>query len=349
MIFPTYLKTTVVTPIFKKENTEDVRCYRPIALIPIMAKIFERVLYNNLIEYFEKNKIIIDNQVGFRKGKSVNTAMHQFLQKIITELDKKNQVTALYMDMTKAFDYVDHGLLLHKLEIYGVRGKALEIIKSYLSNRIQFTEITQLCPFTKTEIKYTSSPRCIKYGVPQGSILGPLLFLIYINDLPNAIEHPMVLFADDSTAIFTNNKNKNLELEIKDSLSKLIHWLTINNLKINLTKTHYMNFKNKNAKSIPLSIVYNNATVSEVTSTKFLGIYIDSNMSWKTHVSSVCSKLHQFSYALYMLKKVSNQTTLLSAYHAYVGSTLSFGILYWGYSTDKEIAFKAQKKCIRSL
>lgn len=171
---------------------------------------------------------------------------------------------------------------------------------------------------------------------------------MYINDLPNCITQPMILFADDSTALFTRSAF-NYEDEINTSLSNIINWLNVNKLKINLDKTCYMRFKTKNTKFEPLYIHFNNKPLTEVTSTRFLGLNIDSNMSWKTHVNYVCSRVNQFSYALYMLRKVANIQVLLSAYHAYVGSMLRYGLLYWGCSADRETAFKAQKKCIRAM
>lgn len=202
---------------------------------------------------------------------------------------------------------------------------------------------------TKIEEKYSSDSRAVKFGVPQGSILGPLLFLIYINDLPNTIRHPMVLFADDSTAIFTDDNSKGHENDINNSLTAIMDWLDKNNLKMNLDKTHIMTFKNKNAKFNKLNIMYNGTHIKEIESTKFLGIEIDAFLSWKPHIDSVCTKLNKFSYALYKLRNVTDQATLLTVYHAYVGSTLRYGVLFWANSTNKELAFKAQKKCIRSI
>lgn len=348
-VFPQKLKTTIITPLHKKNDKTDMCCYRPIALIPIFAKIFEKVIYNSLNRYFENKNILVKEQCGFRRGKSTNTAIYNFLMDVFNALDNRKRVTAIFMDLTKAFDHVDHNILLYKLEKYGIRGNTLDLLKSYLNERVQYTEVVRIMVDSKIEQKFRSDARIVQYGVPQGSILGPLLFIIYINDVPNAIEQPCILFADDSTAIYVEDNPQTYELEINSSLETLINWFNANNLKINLSKTSYMTFQNKNKCVLPLKIAYKEETLIAVNNARFLGIDIDSNLDWKSHINNLCSKLHQFSYALYMLKKVSNISAVLTVYHAYVGSSLKYGIMFWGNSTDKDRPFIAQKRCIRAI
>lgn len=346
--FPEDLKLAIIKPIHKKDDPKNMKNYRPIALVPVFSKIIEKVIYNSLYSFLEKNEILTKEQYGFRRNKNINMAIYELIKDIISNMDKKIPVTALFMDMTKAFDFVDHRILLTKLNKLGIRGNVLELLESYLTNRRQVTKITKVCPKTKTELSYISKQRFIYYGVPQGSVLGPLLFLCYINDIPRTIEHPMTLFADDCTTIFIGKKLETYENQINNSLSIIIHWLKCNNLKINFEKTHIINF-NQRKKSINPIIKYEQNTISKIDNTKFLGLWLDQQMTWKTHIDHVIKKLNQYCYALHNLSKVANHSTVLTAYHAYVSTTLRYGVIFWGNSTDREMAFKAQKKCLRAV
>lgn len=348
-VFPEKLKITVVKPLFKKKDRLDMHCYRPIALIPIFSKLFEKVISNELYNFFEGNNIFSEEQIGFRKNKTINLAVYKFLQTIMSSLNNKDLTVALYMDLKKAFDYVNHNILLKKLEGYGVRGNVLNLIKSYLCNRRQCTQITRICPKTKTEYVFSSKYSEVTQGVPQGSILGPLLFIIYINDLPKAIKQKMVLFADDSTVMFTNKCKDDLTLNINQTLYDIIEWLKCNNLQINLDKTYLTIFRNRKKHLNDIDIEYNGQKINEIESTKFLGLQLDCNLNWKSQVDKICTKLCQFSYALYMLRRVVNRSAVITAYYGHVDSLLRYGVIFWGNSVDRERVFKAQKKCVRAI
>ena len=194
--FPDVLKVGRVTPVFKKGNPEDVGNYRPVSTLPIFGKIFEKVMYSRIYNFALSQGIIDKNQFGFRKSHSTCHAVNYSVRIIEESLRKKNHILGIFIDLSKAFDTIDHSTLLTKLERYGIRGNANSLIKSYLSNRTQHIEV----------LGEKSDPLMIKYGVPQGSVLGPLLFLLYINDISNCSNLGIfVLFADD-TNIFVEGK-----------------------------------------------------------------------------------------------------------------------------------------------
>lgn len=345
--FPTNLKYSLVKPLFKKGEKDNMNNYRPITLIPVISKIFEKVMYAKISNFITKHSILKDEQFGFRKNKSTSSACFM-LTKLITDcLNNKTPIASIFLDMSKAFDFVDHSLLLYKLERYGIRGKALEWIQSYLSTRNQCVEVSSFSGPHK--IISRSQYKTNKCGVPQGSILGPLLFILYINDLPHVTQHNCILYADDTTVVVKNKDLNTFEHDINDTLNSIINWLKRNNLQVNINKTKMIQFKTYNSKPIKLNIKHDHTTVEEVDSTIFLGIKFDRNCNWKGHIDSLCGKLNRFVYVIDRIRRVATREAALCAYHGYVSSILRYGIIIWGNSVDLDRAFKGQKKCIRAL
>lgn len=351
--FPNSLKVAIVKPIYKKGDEKELNNYRPITLTPVISKIFERAMYARLINFIEKFGILTENQFGFRKNRSTTLACFNLIKEVTESIDKKVPVSALMLDMTKAFDLIDHEILLGKIEKYGIRGAGYEWLKSYLQGRKQCTEIARLVgtqyDSVLTKEIHRSQFRFNKRGVPQGSILGPLIFLLYINDLPQIMHHKCILFADDTTFIFKCTSKDTYEVEINKSIDTIVTWLNSNNLLLNLDKTKLIQFKNYKMTSHTMNIKYKDSKIECVESIMFLGFKIDQNLNWKLHIDHICTKLNRFVYALRRLRKTISQKAALAAYHGFVSSVLLYGLPLWGNSVDMLRAFKVQKKCVRAI
>ena len=268
-------------------------------------------------------------------------------------LHSSNHTISIFCDLSKAFDCVNHSILLSKLNRYGVRGIALDWFHSYLSNRLQYTSITKSSPH-KTGFKLTerkSSLEPVKSGVPQGSILGPLLFNLYINDLPlNNDCASYILYADDTNIILSANDPSSLVAKMNFVLSNTMSWFNNNHLSLNLEKTSFMCLNSKHKPDL-LPYVNHHSNVEFITETKFLGIIITSDLSWNSHILYVAKKIKPGIAMLYKLRDSLPTSSLLQIYFSLIHSHLSYAILIWGSSPHTHISklLKLQKKAIRIL
>ena len=342
-IVPKELKRANIIPIHKGNDPTIFSNYRPISLLPVFSKILERLLYNRLFNFFNSNNIQGDSQYGFRRGFSTEMALADTLNRITCELDEGNSVIGLFLDLKKAFDTVNFVILLRKLEFYGVRGIALDLLRNYLSHRCQRVSLNG-------HLSVTEVCSC---GVPQGSILGPLLFLVYINDLPNALDEAFTIMYADDTNIFMRGRNVDLvTIAFNRQLVNLNKWLQCNRLSLNLSKTKSMIFSlNHQTRGRMLSLSFDGTLVDTITSTTFLGVKIDNSLTWSNHISHVCSKIAK---SIGILKKVSNifnQATLLGLYNSFILPYLNYCNIIWGNAAEihlKRILI-LQKRAVRII
>ena len=351
-IFPSKLKIAKVLPLYKnKGDCHLFDNYRPISLLPTISKIFEKVVHKQLYEYFTENNLFYKSQYGYRKGHSTELAALELADRISQHLDKGEIPIAIFLDLSKAFDTLDHKILLSKLQYYGVKGAALNWFESYLSNRSQYV----IYENTKSQ----QSP--LSTGVPQGSVLGPLLFLIYMNDISKASEKfNSVLFADDTTLdnplktfdmIGTENPldkaklSENINLE----LSKIYDWLRVNKLSLNIGKTKYMifHYRQRNIKDLIPDLQIYGSKLKYVTEFNFLGIVFDENLNWNLHTQKISNKISRTVGLLSRLKRTLPQNTLRLIYTSLILPHLQYGLLNWGFNLGR--INKLQKRAVRHI
>ena len=342
-IFPDSLKIARVIPLHKGGSKADVNNYRPISILPIFAKIFEKIIYKKMYKFLVKYSILSNAQHGFRSGRSTVQATLTFLKYIYDNLDSDKVVFSAFLDFSKAFDSVDHRILLYKLHYYGFRGPIYEWLKSYLFNRYQYVNLGNS----------SSDYSIISHGVPQGSVLGPLLFLIFINDFPSCSDvFNFTLFADDSTISygFDPISVPNVSNILNDELCRINNWISTNKIKINVNKTKYMLFTCR--KTVSLSaILIGGEEVFRVNKIKFLGIHLDENLNFSCHAQNVLMKVSKSLGIINKMKFFLPDFILKSLYTTLIKPYFSYGIEVWynapNYSIEK--IFRIQKASIRTI
>ena len=316
-IFPKQMKIAKVIPLYKKGDDLDTGNYRPISLLSSLSKILERLIFTRTIKFLNTHNIFTNSQFGFRQKHSTIHALLNFIDKTAHAIDNHSHLIGIFLDFSKAFDTINHNILLNKLSHYGIRGIALEWYRSYLQHRQQYVSLNN----------HFSDMQEINCGVPQGSILGPLLFIIYINDFHRSSDVlSFILFADDSNVFFSNKNPHTLVQIINTELNKLAQWIRANKLSLNLQKTKYMIFSNT-IETLPSQIIFDGTPLECVSEIKFLGITVDNKLSWKSHVLNICKTVSRNIGIINKLKLFLTVTSLLMLYSSLILPYFNYGIL----------------------
>ena len=345
-IYPDDLKKAKVTPIFKKGEKQDINNYRPISVLPVITGIFERHISTCLVDFLDKHNLIYDNQSGFRRHHSCQTSLTRMVDNWFTAMNNNEIVGTVLLDLSKAFDLVNHQILKQKLSAYKFSQSSLRWFNSYLSNRFQQVQISGKLSQSKE----------IKAGVPQGSVLGPLLFLLYINDLPLYIKHCLLdLFADDGILHSSNVYLPTVTTFLIADLDNFSDWCDDNDMKKNTSKSKAMFLAtkctaNKIMEEPPiLTIRGDQIQVSETE--KLLGVHINNSLTWTCHIEATLKKCNSLLFLLNRIKQYLNVPTRKLFFNAYILPHLDYCCSIWGNANSElmNTVIKFQKRAARSI
>lgn len=331
---PDKMKIAIIRPCFKAGNKQEMTNYRPISILPTIDKILEDIVIHKINNFLNKHNIINKRQYGFQAGKTINKLLGEFMDNLYKAKSIKQHSLIIFIDFKKAFDTMDHKKILNSIETLGLRGQCLDWMKDYLNNR-KYT--------VKVNSNYSRFVN-IETGVPQGSKLGPLLFILMTNDLYDNLDKAEIFaYADDLAIITQNQVLKNAEEDMQCTVNQVVKWAHDKGLIINTTKTKAMHIAPHMTKSHILNVHIPDKPcnpeqpsfkkIETVKEFKYLGIILDENLNWKKHIDYIRTKIRKISYAMYHLKDKCNLTTLKTVYHALAESQLRFGITAWGHST----------------
>ena len=340
-IFPDTLNIAKIIPLFKKCDETLLENYRPISILPAISKFFERIMFIQIHNHFSMHNLFYSGQYGFRANHSTQFAALELIDRITQDLDQGNMPITILMDLSKAFDTLNHDILIYKLKSYGLSEAALKLMQSYLTNRKQYVEINNT----------QSTKNDITVGVPQGSILGPLLFIIYINDIiHSSTVFRFIIFADDKTLYTTLNTQEDINDILNDELVKINNWLKVNKLSLNVAKTKVMLFHMPQKRIINLRLKIAGSNIEFIDNFNFLGITINKHLNWTKHMDILSAKIAKTLGILNTLKHVLPINILKMIYNSLILCHLNYGILLWGaHHNANDKLHKLQKKAIRII
>lgn len=344
---PSAFKIAVIKPLFKSGDAVDVINYRPISLISNIAKIFEKILKNRITSFLNKFNILSEKQFGFREQRSTQDAIAYLTTKIYKNINISKPTLCIFVDLAKAFDTVSHTQLLHTLESIGFRGTPYQLMLSYLTNREQCVNIGNIM----------SSRKIVEYGVPQGTVLGPILFNIYLNSLFDLhLRGDIISFADDTAILYTDENWSDLKEKAENDFKNIISFFNSKLLTINYTKTYYVPFTSYSTglpdfDALNLKMGSMEINIQSKQNIKYLGIYIDSFLRWNVHTNYVTNKLRSLFHKFKYLSQILNIAQLRTLYFALVETHLTYGLIAWGgvvYSHLKQLE-KTQKYILKII
>ena len=341
-VFPRELKKARVVPIYKTGDKSLINNYRPISILSFYSKVFEKLMYNKLYNFIEANDILYAHQYGFRRGHSTQQAIITLIDKITKSVNSDDFVISVFIDLKKAFDCVPTNILLAKLQAYGIRGDCIKWFKSYLTDRTQYVNFNG----------EQSAEHTLKCGVPQGSILGPLFFIIFVNDMFNVSNVLFnVLYADD-TCIYISGSDINALFDVLNiELAALLEWLNANKLTLNVDKTFYMLFHRRRIKTDNLKLTIGQGTLKQTSQCKYLGLIIDNKLNWAAHIAHVKSKISKCVGILMKARPSLSRKCLLDLYYSFAYPYLIYCVELWGHAGDRLLypLFLVQKKIVRII
>ena len=333
-----------VSPVYKnKGDISEMANYRPISVIGHIAKVFESIIHKQLLNYFTLNNFITNDQSAYLASHNTQTALHRVIDDCIDNVSSKTFTGICSFDIRKCFDSIDHDLLLTKVQFYGIKENTLEWFKSYLSERNQVVKLNN----------ELSEKQIVTTGVPQGSVLGPLLFVIFVNDISQHVGTATTnLYADDTLIYCSGDTIANVQEELQNSIDNVYEWYRRNNIVINTEKSCTMVVRSRrNVPNCAIDIYVDNCQIKQVDVMNYLGLEIDEALTWNAYITKLCKKLSFKISKLARLRKVLDQSTLKKIYSSTIQPCIDYAISVWGNTTNQNLnkVQRLQNHCARII